>query len=43
MMREAWDKLKKEGEPIHGGIERGVREQLLEQTRIADERLQSIN
>ncbi|HEY3432485.1 MAG TPA: hypothetical protein VGK09_08045 [Rhodocyclaceae bacterium] len=40
MIREAWDKLKKDGEPLHAGIETAVRKRLLEQTQLADEKLQ---
>lgn len=42
MIREGWDKLKKEGEPLHEQIERAVRNRLLEQTQIADEQLRSV-
>jgi hypothetical protein len=41
MIREAWDKLKKDGEPLHAEIERAVRKRLLEQTQLADEQLQA--
>jgi hypothetical protein len=36
MIREAWDKLKKDGEPLHTAIEKSVRKRLLEQTQLAD-------
>lgn len=34
---QAWEKLKKEGEPLHKGIEKAVRKRLLEQSQLADE------
>ena len=39
MIREAWNKLKKEGEPLHEEIEKAVRKRLVEQTQIADEQM----
>lgn len=42
MIGEAWDKLKKEGEPLHTDIEKSVRKRLLDQTQLADEQLQSV-
>lgn len=42
MIREAWDQLKKDGEPLHAEIEQAVRRRLLEQTQLADERIQAM-
>lgn len=42
MIREAWDKLKKDGEPLHAEIEKAVRKRLLEQTQLADEQRQAM-
>lgn len=37
MIREAWDQLKNDGEPLHTEIEKAVRKRLVEQTQLADE------
>lgn len=42
MIREAWDKLKKDGEPLHAEIEKAIRKRLLEQTQLADEQRQAM-
>ncbi|MGA7951831.1 MAG: hypothetical protein WCA45_17000, partial [Thiobacillaceae bacterium] len=42
MIREAGDKLKKDGEPLHAEIEKAVRKRLLEQTQLADEQRQAV-
>ncbi|HAL40756.1 MAG TPA: hypothetical protein DCP03_22740 [Polaromonas sp.] len=39
MIRESWQKLKDEGEPLHKAIEEAVRRRLVEQSEIAEEKL----
>jgi hypothetical protein len=42
MIRESWDKLKKDGEQLHADIDRAVRRRLVEQTQLADEQVQAL-
>lgn len=37
MIRESWEKLKIEGEPIHKAIEIAVRSRLVEQSQISED------
>lgn len=42
MVRQAWDKLKKDGQPLHERIEKALRKRLLQQTQLADDQLQGL-
>ena len=41
MIREAWEQLNNDGEPLHAEIEKAVRKRLVEQTQLADEQVEA--
>jgi hypothetical protein len=42
MIREGWDKLKKDGDPLHKQIEDAVRKRLVEQAQLAEDHVRSV-